>query len=59
MSALLNEKEVAQLLKMSLPTLRRWRAAKTGPRFLKIVSVRESPREGPLFIQIERKINQR
>jgi excisionase family DNA binding protein len=38
MSALLNEKEVAQLLKMSLPTLRRWRAAKTGPRFLKIGS---------------------
>jgi predicted DNA-binding transcriptional regulator AlpA len=35
-SGLLNEKEVSQFLKMSLPTLRRWRAAKTGPKYLKI-----------------------
>jgi excisionase family DNA binding protein len=32
----LTESDVAKLLKVSLPTLRRWRAAKEGPKFVHI-----------------------
>ena len=35
---LLTEKEVAQVLKLSLPTLRRRRWLKKGPKFVKIGS---------------------
>lgn len=33
---LLREKDVAEALNISLPTLRRWRAAVSGPPFVKI-----------------------
>jgi predicted DNA-binding transcriptional regulator AlpA len=41
---LLNENQVAQRLCVSIATIRRWRARKTGPRFRKIggASVRYS-----------------
>lgn len=33
---LLNDREVARLLSVSVASIRRWRLFKTGPRFLKI-----------------------
>jgi predicted DNA-binding transcriptional regulator AlpA len=35
---LLNEKDVARALKISLPTIRRWRATNYGPRFIRLGS---------------------
>lgn len=35
---LLTEKDVARIVNLSLPTLRRWRAAGEGPLFVKIGS---------------------
>jgi predicted DNA-binding transcriptional regulator AlpA len=43
---LLNEREVAQLLSVSVATIRRWRLLHQGPRFLKIsASVRYRPED--------------
>jgi predicted DNA-binding transcriptional regulator AlpA len=35
-NALVREHEVAKLLQISLPTLRRWRLLKQGPRYIKL-----------------------
>jgi predicted DNA-binding transcriptional regulator AlpA len=34
--ALLNEHEVAELVGLSVASVRRWRILKTGPRFIKV-----------------------
>jgi len=42
---LLSEREAAEFLRLAIPTLRNWRCAKRGPRFLKLgraVRYRES-----------------
>ena len=44
LSHLLKEQEVAEILNMEVSTLRRWRWAGDGPRFIKIgASVRYDP----------------
>ena len=44
MEALLNEKQVAETLGLSLAALRRWRYEGRGPKFLKLyAAVRYSP----------------
>ena len=35
-SSMLNEFEVAQMLRLSVATIRRWRTLKRGPRYLKV-----------------------
>jgi len=43
---LLNEREVAQMLSVSVATVRRWRLLRQGPRFLKVsASVRYRPED--------------
>ena len=36
LGALLNEHDVAQMLSVSVATVRRWRLVKTGPKYLKV-----------------------
>jgi helix-turn-helix protein len=54
MTTLLNETEAANLLKLSVLTLRRWRWAGRGPRFAKIgAAVRYDPGELRAFIEAQ------
>ena len=49
---LLNENEVAKMLRVSLACLRRWRLEKRGPTFVKIGQlVRYRPEELELWVQ--------
>ena len=52
---LLNENQVAQRLGVSIATVRRWRAKRTGPAFRKIggTSVRYSADELKLWVQTQ------
>jgi predicted DNA-binding transcriptional regulator AlpA len=51
---LLNECETAALLKLAVPTLRRWRWAGCGPRFAKIGrAVRYDPAELRAYIEAQ------
>jgi predicted DNA-binding transcriptional regulator AlpA len=52
---LLNENQVAQRLCVSIATIRRWRAHKTGPRFRKIggASVRYSREDLKRWIEAQ------
>ena len=53
---LLNEKEVASILNINVATLRRWRWAGKGPRFLKIGgAVRYDPADLAAFIEAGRR----
>ncbi len=54
--ALLNEHEAACLLRLSVKTLRRWRWAGRGPRFLKLESaVRYDPIDLSAYIEAGRR----
>ena len=54
--SLLNEKEVADTLNVKVATLRRWRWAGKGPRFLKIGgAVRYDPADLQAFIEAGRR----
>lgn len=45
-NSLLNEHEVAQMTKMSVATIRRWRLLHQGPRYIKIgAAVRYKPED--------------
>ena len=49
---LLNEQDVAELLKMSVHTLRQWRSANRGPRYIKLGSnVRYRPTDITTWIE--------
>lgn len=53
---LLNEKDAAAILCVKVPTLRRWRWAGKGPRFLKICgAVRYDPADLEAFINEARR----
>ena len=54
--SLLDEKEVAKTLNVKVATLRRWRWAGKGPRFLKIGgAVRYDPADVQAFIEAGRR----
>ena len=54
--ALLNETEAARILAMRVTTLRRWRWAGKGPRFVKIgAAVRYDPADLAAFIEAGRR----
>ena len=54
--ALVNEAEAAHLLSLSVKTLRRWRWAGKGPRFLKLgAAVRYDPADLSAFIEAGRR----
>ena len=54
--ALLNETEAARILAMRVTTLRRWRWAGKGPRFVKIgAAVRYDPADLTAFIEAGRR----
>ncbi len=54
--ALLNETEAARILAMQVTTLRRWRWAGKGPRFVKIgAAVRYDPADLTAFIEAGRR----
>ena len=54
-TGLLNEREVAEFLKLSLPTLRRWRAAKTGPKFVRFgASIRYDSRDLMAWLELQK-----
>jgi predicted DNA-binding transcriptional regulator AlpA len=56
MGCLLNERQAADLLNIRVPTLRRWRWAGKGPRFLKLGgAVRYEPSELEDFIASARR----
>jgi predicted DNA-binding transcriptional regulator AlpA len=42
-SVLLNEKQVAEMLCVSLPTLRRWRHRRVGPPYIKLSALCRYP----------------
>ena len=53
---LLKERDAANILNMEVATLRRWRWAGTGPRFLKIGgAVRYDPEDLSAFIEAGRR----
>ena len=57
MQTLMNEHEVSRLLCLKVATLRRWRWAGTGPKFIKLgASVRYDPRDLEQYIN-ERRTN--
>ena len=54
--ALLNETEAARILAMQVTTLRRWRWAGKGPRFVKVgAAVRYDPADLTAFIEAGRR----
>ena len=54
--ALVNEAEAAHMLSLSVKTLRRWRWAGKGPRFLKLgAAVRYDPADLTAFIEAGRR----
>ncbi len=54
--ALLNETEAARILAMQVTTLRRWRWAGKGPRFVKVgAAVRYDPADLATFIEAGRR----
>ncbi len=54
--ALVNETEAARILKLQVTTLRRWRWAGKGPRFLKLgAAVRYDPADLTAFIEAGRR----
>ena len=54
--ALLNETEAARILAMRVTTLRRWRWAGRGPRFIKVgAAVRYDPADLTAFIEAGRR----
>ena len=54
--ALLNETEAARILAMQVTTLRRWRWAGRGPRFIKVgAAVRYDPADLSAFIEAGRR----
>lgn len=54
--ALVNEHEAARLLGLSVKTLRRWRWAGRGPRFLKLgAAVRYDPADLAAYIEAGRR----
>lgn len=49
---LLTEKDIAALLQISIPTLRRWRMLRTGPAFVKLGAlVRYRPEDLSAFME--------
>jgi predicted DNA-binding transcriptional regulator AlpA len=50
---MMNEKDVAEKLKMSLAALRRWRYENRGPRYLKLAGVAVRYREEDLNAWLE------
>ena len=54
---LLTEKQLAQRINISLPSIRRWRSSRTGPRFLRLgSSVRYDPRDLAVWLERQKEV---